>query len=333
MKPRIRLGFTGFFEGFRHHDNYFTQLLSDKYEIVVTDQPDYLIYSCYGQEFRQHQCVRIFYTGENLRPNFTECDYAFTFDFCDHPNHMRLPFWRSRSHKRLLPSKLGFDPMAELAKKTRFCNFVYSNKYCPTRNRFFRLLSKYKPVDAGGKLFNNIGGKIGVGISAKLEFIRQYKFTIAFENESYPGYTTEKLFEPLFVNSLPIYWGNPRVDVDFNPACFLNYHDYGSLKALLERVIEVDQNDELYCHYLQQPCFPADAPNDFQFRQQVLAQFDRIFSTSIAPVARKPKAARNFIIHPAHLAATKLKQKSLRLGRKIRYHLDLAQLHVGANRR
>ena len=43
-------------------------------------------------------------------------------------------------------------------------------------------------------------------------------FTIAFKNDSYPGYTTEKIYEPMYVNSLPIYSGNPLVYRDFNPA-------------------------------------------------------------------------------------------------------------------
>ena len=38
--------------------------------------------------------------------------------------------------------------------------------------------------------------------------------TIAFENSSFPGYTTEKIFEPMLEGSIPIYWGNPRVDED-----------------------------------------------------------------------------------------------------------------------
>src|SRR5207249_8371440 len=45
----------------------------------------------------------------------------------------------------------------------------------------------------------------------KRAFISQYKFTIAFENSSYPGYHTEKILDPMMVDSLPIYWGNPCI--------------------------------------------------------------------------------------------------------------------------
>jgi alpha(1,3/1,4) fucosyltransferase len=324
MKPRIRLGFSDFWPGFGPQVNYFTRMLAPSYEIELSDRPDFLIYSCFGQKFRRHRGIRIFYSGENFRPDFADCDYAFTFDLCDHPNHVRLPFWYMRHMWNPLPTKQDFDPRAVLAEKTRFCNFVYSNKYCSIRNRFFRRLSKYKRVDSAGKLFNNIGGPIGLRGTDKIEFIRPHKFSIAFENESYPGYTTEKIYEAMVVNSLPIYWGNPRVDVDFNPNSFLNFHDYGSLEALLNRVIEVDQDDELYCHYLSQPWFPEDQNPLTIDTEKVLAQFDRIFSTDKTPVAQQSHSVRYFIIHPPRRAATMLKRRSVRLARKIRYHLDVA---------
>ena len=74
---------------------------------------------------------------------------------------------------------------------------------------------------------NNVGGPV----KNKIDFIMDHKFTIAFENSSYPGYTTEKIFEPMLVNSIPLYWGNPLVDRDFNTKSFLNFHDYGNRRC------------------------------------------------------------------------------------------------------
>jgi alpha(1,3/1,4) fucosyltransferase len=323
MKPRIRLGFRDFWHDFDPLDNYFLDLLGEAYDVEVCEQPDFLIYSCFGQEFRHYPGVRIFFTGENVRPNFTECDYAFSFDFCEHPDHVRMPLWRMASRWRPLESKQNFDPRKVLAEKTKFCNFIYSNKYCPTRNRFFRMLSKYKRVDSAGRVFNNIGGKLGGRIADKLEYLGPYKFTIAFENESYRGYTTEKIYHAMIANSLPIYWGNPRVDVDFNPASFLNYWEYGSLNALLERVIEVDQDDDLYCQYLRQPWYPENAINEADFTEMMLAKFQRIFFTTRVPVAQRSRSAKYFIIEPPRRAAALIRNKSVRLARKIRYRLNV----------
>ena len=317
MKPRIRVGFSDYFKGFDPHNHYLLRLLQERYRFEVCDDPDFLIYFSYSNNFRKYRCMRIFWTGENAWPDFTECDYAFTFNFCDHPNHFRVPIY-SRDDHHVVESKDGLDPRQVLADKTGFCNFVYSNKHCVARNRFFRELSKYKQVDAGGKLFNNVGGRV----PNKIDFIRKYKFTIAFENESFPGYTTEKLIEPIMVNSLPIYWGNPRVHLDFNRESFLNFFDYGSQNALIERIIEVDQNDELYCHYLRQPWFPQNSPEKHLTREDVLDQFDRIFFTPKQPVAQQRQVRRILRIDQAVRGARKLKRKAILKARDAHYHLD-----------
>jgi hypothetical protein len=114
--------------------------------------------------------------------------------------------------------------------------------------------------------------------------------------------------------------------VDFNPGSFLSFYEYGALDALVEKVIEVDRNDELYCHYLHQPRFPANAVNDGDFRQQLLERFDHIFRADKRPVAQQPKLARYFIIHPAKQLAARIKKKSLRMARKFSYRKNLRQL-------
>jgi alpha(1,3/1,4) fucosyltransferase len=318
MKPRLRLAFSDFYSGFVPHFNFFTMLLGEKYEIELSDQPDVLIYSCYGskESFRRYRCTRIYYASENERPNFSDCDYAFTFDYNDHPNHYRLPLYAAYYdiHRLIKPA---LDPRQILAEKTRFCNFVYSNKYCRFRNDFFHQLSKYKHVDSGGLLFNNVGGPI----PDKLEFIRPYKFTIAFENESYPGYTTEKIAQPMLMNSLPIYWGDPQVHRDFNTASFLNYFDYGSPEALIERIIEVDRNDELYCRYVSEPWFRGNTPPDKFTWKNLSAQFEKILSAPQQPVALKTPATRYFI-HQARTTKLRLKKNWSRVNRWAKYHLE-----------
>lgn len=282
-KPIVRLAFADFWKDFDPARNYFTDLLSQRFEIQLSDDPDFLIYSCFGESARRYRCIRIFYTGENVRPDFRRCDYAFTFDHLPeaaYPQHYRLPLCYRRDPEGLV--KREFDPRAVLAEKTRFCNFLYSNARCEKRNTFFHKLSRYKQVDSGGRYLNNIGGPV----QDKAAFIRQYKFTIAFENESYPGYTTEKIVDAMHARSLPIYWGNPLVHLDFDPKSFLNYHDYGSDEALIERIIELDRNDELYLEYLRQPWFHENRIPESARAENILDRFEQIFKTPKVPVAR-----------------------------------------------
>lgn len=310
MNKPIKINFSDFWKSFDKEDNYFTRLLSPHYDLEISNDPDFLIYSCYDEEgrlhwgqdsrksaakvFKKYKCIRIFYTSENVRPNFKQCDYGFSYDYLDSANHYRLPFYGFYEPKHKLPfvgvgdvhplvKDENFDWEKVAREKTKFCNFVYSNRHAKNREVFFDKLSKYKKVDAGGRRLNNIGKPV----ADKLSFISQYKFTIAFENFSRPGYTTEKIYQPMLVNSLPIYWGNPLIEKDFNRKSFLSYYDFESEEELIERIVEIDRNDDLYLEYLKQPYFTGNKVNPFIDASNVLKQFDYIFNNEKVPVAQK----------------------------------------------
>lgn len=270
---QIKIWFTDFWEIFNKYDNYFTNILSRHFNIKVTpDDPDFLIFSFGNKDyFNYKNCIRIFYTGENIRPDFTICDYSISFDYEYYEGrNFRFPLYALLGdvNKLLIPK----DPQKILSEKTKFCNFVYSNNKVTERNQFFQLLSKYKRIDSGGTLFNNIGKKI----NNKHDFIKDYKFTIAFENSSYPGYTSEKIFDAMLVNSVPIYWGNPNIDTDFNTSSFINVHEYASFEEVIERIIEVDKNDDLYLEYLKQPYFKDNKLNEYVQEDKLLDFFAKI---------------------------------------------------------
>jgi hypothetical protein len=166
-----------------------------------------------------------------------------------------------------------------LAEKTRFCNFIYSNVNAKERIEFFHLLNEYKRVDSAGKVLNNMGSVLDWGVArneGKLKFIRPYKFTMAFENASYPGYTTEKLVQPMLANSLAIHWGNPVVGRDFNTKSFINVHDYSSFEEAVDAIIKIDQDDALYKQYVSQPYFPGNKVPENLLSENILKQFSDI---------------------------------------------------------
>jgi hypothetical protein len=85
---------------------------------------------------------------------------------------------------------------------------------------------------------------------------------------------------------LPIYWGDPTINEQFNPRSFLNRADFPSDEALIGKIIELDNDDAKYLEYLRQPYFHNDRPNQFFNRQRVLDFFEKIFSQRITPVAQ-----------------------------------------------
>ena len=78
-RPTIRLQFVGFWDGFDPHDNFFTRLLGGRYRLELCDDPEYIIFAYVGKrrrDYRRYDCVRIFYTGENIPPDWSVCDWA-----------------------------------------------------------------------------------------------------------------------------------------------------------------------------------------------------------------------------------------------------------------
>ena len=310
-KKTIKINFKYFWEVFDPEDNFFTNLLRKKYNVVISDTPDYVIYSIYsklkevknlskrGDFFRRispklyfimrkiyvkitnfgkskkfpipkGNFVKILFAAEDTKPNMKECDWAFssrTEEEVNHPKHMNLPVYIFCSHSLKnfgipnLRRKININKIKK--EKTKFCNFLYSQEILK-RNDFFKRLSKYKKIDSPGRCMNNIpqisnssprDSRVSPDwVKTKLDFIKKYKFTIAFENNK-NSYTTEKLTHPLLVNSIPIYFGNKNVGKDFNTKSFINYNDFKNMEEFIKHIIKVDGDDKLYEEYLKQPIY------------------------------------------------------------------------------
>jgi hypothetical protein len=246
---QIKLYFEDFWPGFDAENNFITNILKQEYEVILDENPHYLFFSVYTyNHLKYRNCVKIFYSAENIEPDFNLCDYAIAFQHLNAGDrYLRRPFYVDSGFEKI--ENKCFETDKVLNRK--FCNFVYSNsKWAdPVRERFFNQLSKYKKVDSGGRYLNNIGGPV----ADKIDFIKDYKFTIAFENSSLSGYTTEKIVEPMIVNSMPVYWGNPDIHMDFNKEAIIFVPDYSTLEEAIEEVIRLDKDDEAYIEKLSKP--------------------------------------------------------------------------------
>lgn len=296
----IRIKFDQLYPGFNPNDNFYSRTLSKRFRVEIADNPDFYFFthSYFGTEnYLNYKCHRIFYGGENVRADWNKCDYVIDSDFNEYnPRHFRFPLWASWNTPQLTGPK---NEDAFLNKK-KFCCMVVSNSKAEERIEFFRQLSRYKKVDSGGRFLNNIGAPV----EDKLEFIKDYKFVISFENSSYPGYTTEKLIEPMKVNSIPVYWGNPLVSKDFNTRSFVNIDNVTQFHKAIEQIIEMDQDDEKFLSMVREPWFNNNKVPDEINVDALLDFFDFILEDS----KRKKPVALSFIkrnIHQAELLKTK----------------------------
>ena len=305
---KIKINFVDFWPNFVKTDNYFFHLLSQKYEVRIDENdPDLLFFSVDYQKQRQrdrylnHSCKKIFYTGENVRPNFDfpgsieypnysigKCDHAFTFDESADCRNYRLPLWVLFINWFEVPHDENRDqsyliPMEQLAGRVnretpkKFCNFVFSNS-SGKRLDILKAIKSYRHVDCAGRLMNNMGEYIlGRGDQKyKVDFLKNYKFTIAAENSLFSGYTTEKIIHPLSVGSIPIYWGSDIVAQDFNPKKFINVSDYPNLLEMVKAIKEIDENSKLYEKYISEPIFKDDVIPYRYAPEAVLKYFEEV---------------------------------------------------------
>jgi alpha(1,3/1,4) fucosyltransferase len=262
-----------------HLEDFFLRILSARYQILREERPEFLIYALTGHRHRLYNCTKIYTHHEVYRPNWRECDYAILPFLGSDPRHYYLPiFAYNRTPQPLIRHNPDWNAIR--TQKTRFCALLsaYANRSVRQRMDFFNELNRRKKVDSLGCAANNTGLTIPTGQPPKLEALRRYKFTIAFENKELSGWTTEKMYDPLAVHTVPIFWGDRRAVEYFNPEAFINAYDFKSLSELADYVCEVDTNEALYLRYLQAPPFRNNTPPDVFSEAKLLYFLGRIFT-------------------------------------------------------
>jgi hypothetical protein len=329
-KKKVRINFARFWTGASAQEliDLILPDLKPFFDFEVSDLPQVLLYGPYEGKIPAGRFVKVFVGCENVRPIMSECDWAFGVEhdeYVGHPRYMRLARWGDDTY--LLKQDKNWSEI--LRRKTRFCAFIYATEV-PYREAFFRALSRYKPVDSPGVSMNNMPGIDPVpgqrDWNVKIEFLRDYKFVVAFENSSSAGYNTEKLTHAVQADCIPIYWGDPVVGRSFNVRRFINAHDYlpkprrfvprlpytphstsftkptfmdrvarrlnqlfseveqrawalPGFGALINRVTEVDRDDELYLRHLREPLLIGNKLPD---RSRWIARWHEIFAHSLS---------------------------------------------------
>lgn len=264
MSKTLKVAFSDFWGDFDPEDNFFYHCLKMRYDVKAhyDEDADLVIFSTFGDNHKKYKCKKIHFTGEPIKAPEDTYDYAF--GFAEDAKTYRLPLWvlyinwfnapypslsGSSPHFLIQPQSL-FTPRTSVAN--RFCSFVFNN---PTaeRVRFLDQLNRYRSVDCGGTL-GNTSLPLRGDEHTKLRFLRDRKFSIAFESKDQTGYVTEKLLHALIAPSVPIYWGTDMVSQDFNPASFIDARGQ-SLDALSDYVAYVDNCDQTYNAYMNASIF------------------------------------------------------------------------------
>lgn len=266
----MKVWFDSFWGTFDKQDNLFTWILKELYPIEITPHNPDIVFTDSRNYNKVGSEIAVYFSGEPFF-NINNCDYALTSFYVDDPRFLRLPLYLLYAYDLY---KHGFTQSFDsiyiknlsniLNQKDQFCAYISQGPGGANspREAIVSTISKYKPITCAGRHLNNhplIPGEPGAitGSMNKIAFLKSYKFALAIENnncfDNYIGYTTEKIFEPMVANCVPIYWGNPLINRDFNEDSFLNLANFESLDHLLEKIIEIDSDQDLYIDYLMQP--------------------------------------------------------------------------------
>ena len=283
-RKTIRLKFVDM-QGYRPVRDLFPyKILARHFDINMEGKPDYVISSGLGTEhLKYNDCVKLVWLGENTVPDFNWFDYAMGFDYLEFGDrYLRAPLFAfCEDFPLILNRKCTYD---EQLLKREFCSFVVSSpRGNPIRKKFFTELSKYKKVASGGRFLNNVGECVG----DKMAFIRKYKFNIAFENSSSPGYVTEKIMQAFAAQTVPIYYGDPLVERDFNPKSFLCVKDESDIERVIEEIIRLDRDDDAYMKVATAQCM---AGGDVSAYEREIERFlVDVFGQPLENARRRPE--------------------------------------------
>ena len=76
----LRINFSDFWPDFNPIENYILSKLKkvSAFQILLSDTPEILFYSAFGKEHKNYNCLKVFFTGENRRPNYKYCDFSIS---------------------------------------------------------------------------------------------------------------------------------------------------------------------------------------------------------------------------------------------------------------
>ena len=253
-------------------NEFFAYLVNEGMVSIDKKNPDLIIYSDYIKDGSVNiNRARLLYSPENIpRKNYLfkyhmnygeESNQNFRFQ-----NFFYYPFFYEITNCE--ESKYYLD--LKNREKTKNINFIYSNPKALIRNKYFDYLSFYYKIDSYGKHRNNMGAlpnyldkSLLSRAIQKSELIADYKYTIAFENSRGSDYISEKIWEPISVNSIPIYYGSNAVFDYFNKNKIIYIKNERDFSKSLSLIKEINSSDGLYKEYLAEEIF---ASNDVKER-------------------------------------------------------------------
>ncbi|XP_073141880.1 glycoprotein 3-alpha-L-fucosyltransferase A isoform X2 [Henckelia pumila] len=152
-----------------------------------------------------------------------------------------------------------YDIMAPVQPKTENALAAAFISNCGARNFRLQALVGLEnaniKIDSYGGCHRNRDGKVD-----KVETLRRYKFSLAFENSNEEDYVTEKFFQSLVAGSVPVVIGAPNIQ-DFapSPGSVLHIKDAKDIDVVAQTMKHLEENPTAYNESLR---WKYEGPSD-----------------------------------------------------------------------
>jgi len=236
--------------------------LKIKYIINFTDNyPDYIIYNVFGNSHldpKFNNSIKIAFLTENTIPDFYQADYLIGHHHINYiDRYFKIPMFMWYN---IIQIKKIRDIIISQPIRKKFCAAVISNAFSTDGFRlyFINKLNKYKTVDMGGQIKNNVGGTI----KDKIKFLSSYKFSISMENTKGDGYSSEKIIDSFLSGTIPIYYGNDMLDEYINKNSYILVKGHKDIKNKIRYIKKIDNNDDKYKKMLKENLLIDEKANE-----------------------------------------------------------------------
>ncbi|XP_060752423.1 alpha-(1,3)-fucosyltransferase 10 [Tachysurus vachellii] len=202
------------------------------------------------------------------KPLITLFNHTATFS-----HHSHLPL--TTQHLESLHALTSHTFLLPLARKNQLRHtlapVVYVQSDCDPpsdRDVYVQELMKHIPVDSYGQCLHNkdlpfhLRDSSAMDEESFFQILAQYKFILAFENAICDDYITEKLWRPLKLGVVPVYYGAPNVNMwlPSNRSAIV-VDPKQPPEKLAQYITSLDKNDQEYLTYL-----------DWKLKQEVTNQ-------------------------------------------------------------
>ncbi|XP_070598434.1 alpha-(1,3)-fucosyltransferase 10 [Erythrolamprus reginae] len=186
--------------------------------------------------------------------------FNHTATFSRH-SHLPLTTQYLESIEALRSLKYTVSLQKKNSLRKRLAPLVYVQSDCDPpsdRDNYVKELMAHIEIDSYGDCLHNrdlpdhLRNPSSMDSDSFYRILAQYKFVLAFENSICEDYITEKLWRPLKLGVVPVYYGSPKIQdwLPSNKSAIL-VTDFPHPKDLAQHIKALDADDKEYVAYLE----------------------------------------------------------------------------------